>query len=56
MAFSIKQINKPFNPLQKEAYWYFRTNHRQYSGFNTLGWYRSFPPLVFSSTNLHFDF
>lgn len=35
------KIGKPFNELQKEAYFHFIENHKQYTDFNILGLYRS---------------
>jgi len=35
------KINKPFNQFTKEEYLESIPNHKQYSGFNTLGLYRS---------------
>ncbi|HET8809743.1 MAG TPA: hypothetical protein VFM65_05700 [Flavobacteriaceae bacterium] len=35
------KISKPFNQLQKEEYFHFIENHKQYTDFNTLGLYRS---------------
>ena len=35
------KIDKKFNQLSKEEYFYFIDNYKQYSDFNTLGLYRS---------------